>query len=310
MLIATGLGALQIVLDKGQRDDWFASSFIAWFTLISLCALIAFGFWEWNHKHPIVHLGLFKNRSFAVSCLLMLAFFSVLLGTTLLIPQFAQVEMGYTAQKAGELLTPGGFAILLFMPLVGFLVSRIDARYLIGVGFLVFAVSLFHMTNLYRAVDFHTLMIWRVYQMAGAAFLFVPVNTIAYTDMPPDASNQVSALVNSMRNMGGSIGISAVTTILARRQQVHQGYLVRNTFQYNPHLQQILNQLTNQFRARSGTAHAIQQAYGQVYRGIQQQASFLAYIDVLWILGGLSLLAVGLLFFAKKTKPGQAAMAH
>lgn len=116
--------------------------------------------------------------------------------------------------------------IVAMMPTVGYLVSRIDARYLIATGFLVLAVSFIHMTNLILEIDFTTLVIWRACQVAGAAFLFVPINTIAYTDMPPDATNQVSALVNLMRNMGGSIGISAATTVLERRQQVHQGYQV------------------------------------------------------------------------------------
>src|SRR5262249_10390600 len=158
----------------------------------------------------------------------MLIVFAVLLGSTLLIPQFAQVELRYSAQKAGELLSPGGFGILLLMPLVGFLVSHLDARYLVAAGFLMFAFAFFHMTNLNSGIDFRTLMWWRVYQAAGMAFLFVPINTIAYTGMPAGASNQVSALTNLMRNIGGSIGISAVTTLLAQRQQVHQAYLVHN----------------------------------------------------------------------------------
>src|SRR5262249_37489236 len=158
----------------------------------------------------------FKNHNFAAACALMLSIFAVLLGATLLIPQFAQVQLGYTAEKAGELLSPGGFAILVLMPLVGFLVSRIDARYLIGFGFLITAFALFHMTNLDLQIDFRTAMLWRIYQAVGIAFVFVPINTMAYTDMPREASNQVSALTNLMRNVGGSIGISAVTTLLAR----------------------------------------------------------------------------------------------
>jgi len=310
VLVATGLGAMQVVLDKGQRDDWFASRFITWFTITAVCALVVFVFWELNQKQPIVRLDLFRNSSFAVSCLMMLIVFSGLLGTTVLLPQFAQIELGYTAQKAGEILSAGGFAIMGVMPLVGFLVSRIDARYLIATGILIFSFSLFHMTNLDLQVDSHTLMVWRVYQSIGMAFLFVPINTISYTDMPPEASNQVSGMINLTRNMGGSIGISAVTTLLARRQQMHQVYLSRNLFEYNPRLQQALTQMTSLFSARSGEAQALRQSYGQLYRSVQRQASVLAYTDIFWIFGSVALLSIVLVFFAKKTKPGQAAMGH
>jgi hypothetical protein len=130
-------------------------------------------------------------------------------------------------------------------------------------GFLITALGLFHMTNLDLQIDFRTAMLWRIYQVCAFGFLFVPVNTIAYTDMPPGASNQVSALTNVMRNLGGSFGISAATTILARHQQVHQAYLVRNAFQYNPKLQRILTQLTDLFSGRTGPEHAMQQSTRQ-----------------------------------------------
>jgi DHA2 family multidrug resistance protein len=310
VLVGTGLGALQVVLDKGQRDDWFASSFITIFTVVSVCALVAFVVWEWRQKQPIVHLKLFKNSTFAVSNLLMLTLGAVLFGSTVLIPQFVQVEMGYSAQQAGEVLSPGGFFILLLMPLVGFLVSRVDGRYLIAFGFVISAFALFHMTNLNLNLDYGTFMWWRVYQAAGLAFLFVPINTISYTGTAREDSNQVSGLVNLMRNMGGSIGISAVTTLIVRRQQVHQNYLARNTFQYNPHFQQLLTGVTARLQTRTGSVEATRQAYGRIYGLVQRQASVLAYIDVFWIMGTLCLLAMGLLFLAKKSKPGAAPAGH
>jgi DHA2 family multidrug resistance protein len=164
------------------------------------------------------------------------------------------------------------------------------------------------MTNVYAAVDFHTLMMWRVYQAVATAFLFVPVNTLAYSDMPPGASNQVSAMVNLMRNMGGSIGISLVTTMLARRQQVHQAYLTRNAYQDNPLLRQALSQMTNRFATRTDPVQAAHQAQAQFYLATQRQAAILSYIDCYWLLGTLALLSIGLVYIAKKTKPGQAAM--
>src|SRR2546430_10888686 len=167
VLVGTGLGAIQVVVDKGQRDDWFASSFILGFAITAACALVAFVFWEWKQKHPIVQLRLFKNSNFSVACLLMLTAFAVLLGSTVLIPLFAQTEMGYAAQNVGELLSPGGLAFLVLMPIMGFLASHIDARYMIGAGLLIVAFSVFHMTNLILNIDYRTLMMWRIYQVTG-----------------------------------------------------------------------------------------------------------------------------------------------
>ena len=310
VLIATGLGALQVVLDKGQRDDWFTSGFITAFVILAACALIAFIFWEWNNGHPIVDLHLFRNKSFAVACVLMAMVFAALLGSTVLLPEFVQTQMGYTAQLAGEVLSPGGFAIILILPIVGRLVTRVDGRYLAAIGLLITGLALYHMTDLYLGVSFRTLIWWRVFQAAGMGFIFVPVNTISYTDMKPEQSNQISAMVNLMRNIGGSIGISAVTTIIARRQQVHQNYLAQHIYQNNPLLQQMLSGLTNRIGLQNGPAQALTQSYRVLYQTVQRQAATLAYIDAFWIMGTVSLLAIGILFFAKKTKPGQAAMGH
>src|SRR5579871_5082812 len=183
VLVGTGLGALQVVLDKGQREDWFASSFITGFVVLSGLALVAFVIWEWNHKYPIVQLRLFQNRSFAVACLAMLVAFAALFGSTVLIPQFTQTVIGYSATLAGEVLSPGGFAIICIMPIVGRLVARVDARYLIAGGLAGSGLALFHMTNLNLGIDFRTLVWWRILQASGVAFLFVPINTLSYNDM-------------------------------------------------------------------------------------------------------------------------------
>jgi DHA2 family multidrug resistance protein len=309
VLVATGLGALQIVMDKGQRDDWFGSNFITTFSIVAACGILGFIFWEWNHRYPIVNLRLFKNPNFAVTNVLMLLLGLALFGSTVLIPQFMQLELGYTAQLAGEVLTPGGIVILLLMPLVGFLVSRVDARYLIAFGFTVTAFSLFHMTNIYLGVDYKTAMLWRVYQAIGMAFMFVPINTISYVGVPAEASNQVSAMVNLMRNIGGSIGISAVTTLLARKEQVHHVYLANRLYEYQPHVQTFLAQSKDLFAGRGDSA-ASQLSYGRLAQVVQKQASVLAYVDTFYIMGTLCLTGVLFLFFVKKNKPGQAAAAH
>src|SRR5437762_7662621 len=228
-LIAIGLASLEVVLDKGQQDDWFASHFITTFTIVAAVALITFVVWEWRQEHPVVDVKLFRNRSFAVSNLMMLVLGMALYGTTVLLPQYVQVWMGWSAQDAGMVLSPGGFVVILLLPLVGRLISKVDARYLIAFGFLVVSLSLFHMAHtIYPGMDFRTAVLIRCYQASGIAFLFVPINTLTYAGVPPQKNNQVSGIVNLARNMGGDIGIAFITTLIARRSQFHQARLAEH----------------------------------------------------------------------------------
>ena len=185
--VALGLGTLQVVLDKGQRDDWFESHFILILTLIAVASLLFVIFWEWKHKDPIIDLHLFRgDRTFGISNLLMFMLGFALLGSTLLLPLFMQTMLGYTAQQSGMALMPGGFAIMLLLPLVGFLLSRYTPRWLLVFGLVMLSFSLFHMTNFDLQIDFRTAVIARVFQAVGMAFLFVPINTAAYAFLPRD----------------------------------------------------------------------------------------------------------------------------
>src|SRR5258708_34114599 len=185
-LVALGLGTLQVVLDKGQREDWFESHFIVILSAIAALSLIFVIFWEWKHKDPIIDLHLFRDRTFAVSNLLMFMLGFALLGSTLFLPLFSQPLLGYTAEKAGLALMPGGFTIIVLLPLVGFLLSRYSPRWLLFFGLAVLSPSLFHMTGFDLEIDFRTLATARVIQAAGMAFLFVPINTAAYAFLPRD----------------------------------------------------------------------------------------------------------------------------
>ncbi len=187
--------------------------------------------WEWREQHPILNLRLLKNRNFAVSNVLMFTLGFVLYGTTVLIPQFLQTVMGYTAQLAGMALSPGGLVVMAMMPIVGILVSRVDPRKLITFGFIALAASMFHMTSLYLGIDFQTAMMYRVFQSIGLAFLFVPINTLCYVGVPQEQNNQISSMINLMRNLGGSFGISFVTTMLC---PAHPGASVQSR---RPHRQ-------------------------------------------------------------------------
>src|ERR1700757_4550773 len=269
--VALGLGALQIVLDKGQRDDWFESNFIVVMTLIAVAALIFVVIWEWRQKDPIIDLHLFRDRTFGISNLLMFMLGFALLGSTLLLPLFSQTLLGYTAQQAGLALMPGGFAIILLLPLGGFLLSRYTPRWLLLFGLGVLSFSLFHMTTFDLDIDFRTVARARVLQAVGMAFLFVPINTAAYAFLPRDKNNAASGLMNLARNIGGSVGISVVTTILDRRTQKHESDLMSHLTSGNLHFQDQLRGMAQSLVARGiGATEAQQRAYALIQNTVQR----------------------------------------
>jgi len=303
--VALGLGALQIVLDKGQRDDWFESHFILTLSVIAAASLIFVFFWEWRHKDPIIDLHLFRDRTFGVSNLLMFMLGFALLGSTLLLPLFMQTMLGYTAQKAGLALMPGGFAIMLLLPLVGFLLSRYSPRWLLVFGLVVLSASLFHMTTFNLEIDFRTTATARMLQAVGMAFLFVPINTAAYAFLPREKNNAASGLMNLARNIGGSVGISFVTTMLDRRTQVHMTDLASHLSDANPALRSMLQGAAQAMRAHGASAAgATQQAYALIQGTVIRQATMLAYIDCFWLLGVAIMAMIPMVFLMKKSKPG------
>ena len=310
-LLALGLGTLQVVLDKGQRDDWFGSHFIVIMTTISAAALMGVLIWEWYHKDPIIDLHLFKDRSFAIGNLLMFMVGFALMSSTVLLPLFMQTIMGYTAEKAGLALMPGGFAILIAMPVVGFLLGRYDARRLLLFGMCMLSFSLFHMTRFDTSIDFRTVATARAFQAIGLAFLFVPINTAAYAFLPKNKTNAASGLINLARNIGGSIGISLVTTMLARRAQFHQASLAGDIHKGNPRLQAMITATTHMLISRGSSAsQASHQAYAMVANMLDRQATMLAYIDNFWLLAVAVLIMIPFVFLMKKVKPGGPIAVH
>jgi len=310
-LIALGLGTLQVVLDKGQREDWFESRFILVLTLISVGALLSAIVWEWRHKDPIVDLNLFRERTFATANFLMFMLGFALLGSTLLLPLFAQTLLGYTAQQAGLALSPGGFTILLLLPLVAFLLSRYDARFLISAGLATLSLALFSMTRFDLEVAFPTLVIARCFQGAGLAFLFVPINTAAYSNLAPGKNNAASGLMNLARNIGGSVGISFATTLLARRTQYHQARLSENLSGGSAPLHSTLRGLVARFTEGGlDPVTASQKAYAMLQANVVRQATMLGYIDCFWLLGAIIMCLVPVVFVMKKGKRGGPMAAH
>ncbi len=310
-LIAVGLGALEYVLDKGQEEDWFNSHTIVIFATVAVVSLVSFVFWEWRQEHPVVEVRMFKSTTFAVSSLMMLVLGMALYGSTVLLPQYLQVWMGYSAQDAGMVLSPGGFTVILLLPFVGRLVSKVDARYLIAFGFLILSAALFHMAHtLYPGIDFRTAVLIRVYQSAGLAFLFVPINTLAYAGVPPQKNNQVSGIVNLARNMGGDIGIALVTTLIARRSQFHQARLVEHVVPSGDLGARLAGIAEHLQQMGIGAAQATKMAYGQIYGQVIKQAQTLAYLDALLMLSIFAAIMVPTVLMTRRVKPGAAAMGH
>jgi MFS transporter, DHA2 family, multidrug resistance protein len=302
-LIAVGLGSAQVVLDKGQREDWLASNFIVVFTILAVVGIIGTVIWEYYHTNPVIDVRLFKNRNFSVSCVLMFMLGAALFGATVLLPQMVQTLMGYTAEQAGWVLSPGAIVIIILLPFVGKFIGKIDARWMIAFGFLAAGIALLHMTEVNAEMDFKTIVMLRVYQMAGVAFLFVPIQTMTYVGIPMEKNNNISGMINLARNMGGSLGIAGLETVLARRQQFHQTMLSAHTSQLDGPFQSTLSALTKTMtQAGYDVATATQMAYAQIYGMMQAQASWLAYIDTIWLYALVCLAVVPLPFLMQKPK--------
>lgn len=306
IFVAIGLGFLQVVLDKGERDDWWASNFIRTCSILAISGLVCAVYWELTHKDPVVDLSLLKDRNFGVAAFLMFMVGVVLLGSTVLLPQYLQLVMGYSATKAGLVISPGGLLVMCLLPLVGLMLSKVEARWMIAIGLAITSLALIHMANFDTQMDFKYAVLARCFQAAGLAFLFVPINTAAYAFVPPTKNNAASGLINVARNIGGSMGISLVTTLLDRRAQFHQMRLTEYATALNPYF----NQAVRAAARVLGPGNSGNTPYALIMRTLQQQANTLSYVDCFWAMGIVFGALVPLVFFMKKTEPGRAAAAH
>jgi len=302
-LISLGLGSMQIILDKGQRDDWLASGFIRVFFVMMLVGIIAGIIWEWRHKEPVVDLRMLKDRNFAVATLTMFFLGFVLYSTTVLIPQFLQQLMGYTAELAGLALSPGGAVIMLMMPVVGFLVSKVDTRILIAFGCTVSAIALFAMAGWDLQLDYGHAVRARMLQSFGLAFLFIPINVAAFAYVAREKTNMGTGIINLARNIGASVGIATVTTMLARRAQFHQSQLVAHVNNFNPALERMTNGTSVRLISYGSSAwHAAAQAQNMVYSLVQRQSAMLAFVDNFKMLGVVFFAVIPILLLMRKPK--------
>jgi MFS transporter, DHA2 family, multidrug resistance protein len=293
-LLALGVGALQILLDKGQEDDWFGSNFIVTLIVIASVCLTALVIWELYQKHPIVDVRLFGNFNFATSSVMMFVVGGMSFATTVLVPQFLQANMGYTAESAGMVLSAAGFVLLGALPFIGMLAGRFQGRYLIATGWLLLTCSMFLSTRrIDLLISFSSATWLRIAQYAPLGLVFIPTTAAAYYGMPKDKNNAVAGLVNFMRNIGASVGTSVVTTVLARRDQFHQERLGSNLTPGNLVFRGAVNGMAQQLQNGGMSPHdALNHAYGRFYQNLQLQASTLSYIDTFWLLT----LAAGAMF--------------
>jgi MFS transporter, DHA2 family, multidrug resistance protein len=311
-LVATFLGALEVMLDRGLEDDWFSSRFIVTVAVICASAFVLMIPWEMSRTNPMIDVRMVASRQFGASFLVMLATGMILLATTQFLPQIVQEDFGYTATWAGLVLSPGGLVTMLMMFVVGRLSGKVQPKYMIIAGALVVAASMYDLTRVYSDVGFWYFASSRMLLGIGLPLIFLSIMAASYNGIPPDKTDQASALINAARNTGGSIGVSLAANVLAHREQFHQSRLIEHMLPSSQQYQDTLHQVTNYFAAHGASlAQAQSQAVAWIGQTVQAQASLLAYIDVFWVLMLVSLCAVPLALSLRNVKPGSApAMAH
>jgi MFS transporter, DHA2 family, multidrug resistance protein len=304
-LLTVGVGSLQILLDKGQEDDWFGSRFITSLIIASAVCLISLVIWEWFAKAPIIDVRMFKSFNFASASLMLFVLGILLFSSLVLMPQFLQTLLGYTSELAGLALSAGGLVLLIETPFVGQLTTKVQARRLIAFGWLGLAVAMVYSTmRIDLQMSFNAAVWLRVSQVVGLGFLFTPINLVAYLGVPAERNNSVAGIANFMRNMGSSVGTSLVTTLIARRSQFHQLRLVEKARIDNPNFANSAQGLTQHFSSMGlGRHEAHATAYAQIYRAVQAQAASLAYIDTFMVLCVAAMVMFFLSFALQKNDP-------
>jgi DHA2 family multidrug resistance protein len=309
-LMAVGLATLQLVLDKGQEEDWFSSVFIVRSILIAVVALVAFVIWELRTKEPIVNLRVLANRNFATGTALIATVGIALYGTTALLPLFLQTLLGYPALQSGLAVSPRGIGAIVSMVIVGRLLGKVDGRYLIVFGFAILAVSTYFLSDINLQITVRSIAWPQVFSGFALGFVFVPLTVLATGTLRNEEIGNATGIYNLMRNVGGSFGIAGVTTMLARSAQAHQAAMVSHLTPYDPVFRERLSEMVANFATHGSVVTATQQAYSAMYQTLVRQATLLAYIDNFRFLALLCLvcLPAGLLFKKVKARGGPAAM--
>ena len=302
-LMALWLGTMQLLLDKGQEADWFNAGWIRWLATVSVIALVLFIVREFVHRDPIVELRVLANRDFAVGTLITGLFGFVLYGTTALLPLFLQTLMGYPALDSGLAVSPRGIGSLVSVVVVGILINYIDGRILLAAGFALVGYSAFLLGQINLGISMTSVVVPNLINGFAGGFIFVPLTTMTMSHLRKQDIGNAAGIYNLMRNLGGSIGIACVTTLLVRGSQAHQNYLGANVSASSPGLRGAVLGLQGKFMLGGASVDgAHQQAMGTIYRGIQQQAALLAYADNFRLMGLLALLCIPLVVFFRRVK--------
>ncbi|WP_186200272.1 DHA2 family efflux MFS transporter permease subunit [Burkholderia gladioli] len=303
-LIAIGLGCLQVMLDRGEDDDWFGSNFIRIFAVLAVAGLAGAGLWLRYAKKPVVDLACLRDRNFLLGCITIAMFAAVLYGSAVIVPQLAQQQLGYTATLAGLVLSPGAILITLEIPIVSRLMPHVQTRYLVGTGFVLLAASLVYSRTLVPDIDYRHLMLIRCAQSMAIGFLFVPITTLAYLTIPQRLNDDASALFTMFRNVAGSIGISVSTALIRERAQARMAHLSEHMSPLSQNFQDALQRNAQSISALSGVppSAALQTANGRLYETFVSQATILAYIDVFAILAVFCAACIPLTFLFTPAK--------
>lgn len=304
-LLSLGLGCLQIVLDKGEQEDWFGSRWITWMTVIAAVSLLAVIIWELRLKEPLVDLRLLWNRNFALATVTMFFLGFVLYASTMLLPLFLQTLMGYDAMLSGLVLSPGGLVVLAAMPFVGRLIGNYQARWLLVIGLVMTAVSLMEMSRFNLNIDFRTAVWARCVQGVGLAFLFVPLNTLAFSFIPKSKVNNATGIINLARNLGGSCGIAGVMTLLAQRIQFHRARLVEHLTPFDTAYRMFMHGMNSMFDSTASAGAGIaNKSYAMLSGLVNRHAAMMSYVDCFWVLAIAFALMVPLALMMKNNRGG------
>ena len=310
-LIALGFGALEIVLDKGQREDWLESHFIVGFLAVAILSLLFAAIWEWRHHDPVVEIKLLRERNFALSNIFYFLFGFGIFGSTVLIPQMLQALYGYSATDAGLVLGPGAMVIVVLAPVVVRILPKVDPRKVIGLSFAIVALAMWHFASLDPGTDYRAYAWARAFQGLGLAFLFIPVSQLAYSYIPLAKNNKASSITNLFRNLGGSFGVAFVTTMLERRTQFHHSILAQHLTPSDVNFRQNM-ETTAQYLMNAGTsaADATQRAYAVLAGTADRSAAMLGFLDCFWLLGWVAVIGFVLSFTIRKFRSGGPAGGH
>ena len=310
-MLALGIGALQIMLDLGQREDWFSSSFILALCVIAAASLAGFIFRELNTEHPVVDLRVFKVRTFAAGVFLMTTLGFVLYGSLVLLPIMLQTLLGYPPVQAGLAMAPRGIGSFIGMPVIGFLIAKLDSRRLVAGGLIAGGLTLLWLGHLNLNAGYWDIFWPQFFQGLGLSMVFVPLTTISMDPIPRERMGNATSLFNLMRNLGGSIGIAATATMLARRSQSTAAMLANNVNAYNPAARSMFSATRDAFiKAGSDPVTATSRAYAALSGMVHRQATMVAFVEIFTLLGIIFIALVPLVFLMKRPRGKAPAAAH